>query len=118
MRRSPFSGVLASGAGEPLKLSHKEFGTLRFLIARAGEVVLRSELLEEVWDYQEYPTTRTVDNDVASLRVKIERDTAQPRHLLILLNTAANERTVVVRWKGQFAQYVLPAGAAATLHWS
>ena len=38
--------------------------------------------------------------------------------VLILLNTAANERTVVVRWNGQFVQYVLAAGAAATLHWT
>lgn len=72
----------ASKGGEPLKLTRKEFGTLRFLIARAGEVVSRSELLEEVWDYQEYPTTRTVDNHVASLRSKIERNAADPKHLL------------------------------------
>lgn len=72
----------ASKGGEPLKLTRKEFGTLRFLIARAGEVVSRSELLEEVWDYQEYPTTRTVDNHVASLRAKIERNAADPKHLL------------------------------------
>lgn len=72
----------ASRGGTPLKLTRKEFGTLRYLIARAGEVVTRGDLLEEVWDYQEYPTTRTVDNHVASLRAKIERDAAEPRHLL------------------------------------
>ena len=66
----------------PLKLTRKEFGTLRFLISRAGEVVSRHELLDEVWDYQEYPTTRTVDTHVASLRAKIETDPATPRHLL------------------------------------
>ena len=65
-----------------LRLTRKEFGTLRFLIARAGEVVSRHELLDEVWDYQEYPTTRTVDTHVASLRAKIETDPAAPRHLL------------------------------------
>jgi DNA-binding response OmpR family regulator len=72
----------ATKAGMVLKLSRKEFGTLRFLIARAGEVVSRSELLEEVWDYREYPTTRTVDNHIASLRAKIENDAARPVHLL------------------------------------
>ena len=72
----------AARAGDPLKLTRKEFGTLRYLIARAGEVVSRAELLDEVWDYQEYPTTRTVDNHVASLRAKIEPDAANPRHLL------------------------------------
>ena len=68
--------------GSPLKLTRKEFGTLRLLIGRAGEVVTRSELLEEVWEYREYPTTRTVDNHVASLRAKIEDDPGNPRHLL------------------------------------
>lgn len=72
----------ARKGGASLKLTRKEFGTLRFLISRAGEVVSRHELLEEVWDYQEYPTTRTVDTHVASLRAKIETDPASPRHLL------------------------------------
>ena len=65
-----------------LKLTRKEFGTLRLLVARAGEVVTRSDLLEEVWEYTNYPTTRTVDNHVASLRAKIESDASNPRHLL------------------------------------
>lgn len=72
----------ASKGGHELKLTRKEFGTLRFLIARSGEVVSRSELLEEVWDYREYPTTRTVDNHVASLRAKLETDSDRPRHLI------------------------------------
>lgn len=72
----------ASHGGKPLKLTRKEFGTLRYLVARAGEVVSRGDLLEEVWDYHEYPSTRTVDNHVASLRAKIERDATSPRHLV------------------------------------
>jgi DNA-binding response OmpR family regulator len=74
--------LTTKGSLAAVALTRKEFGTLRFLIARAGEVVSRSELLEEVWDYQEYPTTRTVDNHVASLRSKIERNAAHPKHLL------------------------------------
>jgi DNA-binding response OmpR family regulator len=66
----------------PLKLTRKEFGTLQLLAARAGEVVTRDELLNEVWDYHNYPTTRTVDNHIASLRAKIEENTAEPQHLL------------------------------------
>jgi DNA-binding response OmpR family regulator len=54
---------------------------LRMLSARAGEVVARDELLNEVWGYENYPSTRTVDNHVASLRAKIERDPAAPLHL-------------------------------------
>ncbi|MDO8502473.1 MAG: response regulator transcription factor [Gemmatimonadaceae bacterium] len=72
----------AQRSGTPLKLTRKEFGTLRLLVGRAGKVVTRSELLEEVWEYREYPTTRTVDNHVASLRAKIEDDPGNPRHLL------------------------------------
>ncbi|HEY2015394.1 MAG TPA: response regulator transcription factor [Bryobacteraceae bacterium] len=71
----------ASRAGKPLELTRKEFGVLRMLASRAGEVVAREELLNEVWGYENYPTTRTVDNHVASLRAKIERDAAAPLYL-------------------------------------
>lgn len=72
----------ATKAGRPLELTRKEFGLLRLLAARAGEVVTRDELLNEVWGYEATPTTRTVDNHVASLRAKLERDAAEPRHIL------------------------------------
>ena len=72
----------AQRGGATLKLTRKELGTLRLLMARAGEVVSRTELLEEVWDYANYPTTRTVDNHIASLRAKIEQDASSPKHLL------------------------------------
>jgi DNA-binding response OmpR family regulator len=65
-----------------LEMTRKEFGLLRLLAARAGEVVSRQELLNEVWGYENYPSTRTVDNHIASLRSKIEEDPAQPRRLL------------------------------------
>ena len=65
-----------------LEMTRKEFGLLRLLAARAGEVVSREELLNEVWGYENYPSTRTVDNHVASLRSKIEEDPAQPRRLM------------------------------------
>jgi DNA-binding response OmpR family regulator len=68
--------------GQPVEMTPKEFGVLRYLAARAGKVVRREELLEEVWGYENYPTTRTVDNHIASLRAKLEEDPAEPRHLL------------------------------------
>jgi DNA-binding response OmpR family regulator len=71
----------ARKAGQPLEMTRKEFGILRFLASRAGEVVSRDELLNEVWGYENYPTTRTVDNHIAGLRAKIEADPAEPRHL-------------------------------------
>ena len=64
-----------------LELTRKEFGMLRFLAARAGEVVSRDDLLNEGWGYESSPTTRTVDTHVATLRAKLEADPAKPRHL-------------------------------------
>jgi DNA-binding response OmpR family regulator len=65
-----------------LSLSPKEFGILRYLATRIGEVVSRDELLDEVWGYDLYPTTRTVDNHIAQLRAKIERNPAEPKYLI------------------------------------
>lgn len=60
-------------------LTRKEFGILRLLAARAGDVVTRDDLLNEVWGYESLPTTRTVDTHVASLRAKIVDDPDKPR---------------------------------------
>jgi len=77
-----FKSFEARRAGKALNMSRKEFGILRLLAARAGEVVTRDELLDEVWGYEQYPTTRTVDNHIALLRSKLEEDPSKPRHLL------------------------------------
>ena len=74
----------ARKAGQVLKLSRKEFGVLRLLAARIGKVVTRNELLDEVWGHECYPTTRTVDNHIASLRSKLEDDPSRPRHLVTI----------------------------------
>jgi DNA-binding response OmpR family regulator len=79
-----FKRFEASKGGEKLKMSRKEYGVLRLLAARAGEVLSRDDLLNEVWGYDQYPTTRTVDNHIASLRAKIEVDPAQPRRLITM----------------------------------
>jgi DNA-binding response OmpR family regulator len=67
--------------GRPIELTRKEFGLLRLLAARSGEPVTRDDLLNEVWGYDATPTTRTVDNHVASLRAKLEDNPSDPRHL-------------------------------------
>ena len=72
----------ASKKKNPLKLSTKELEVLRFLVQHEGEVVSRDMLLNEVWGYEQFPTTRTVDNYVLSLRKKIEDDPSHPRHIL------------------------------------
>lgn len=77
-----FERYEAARAGQPLQLSPKEYGILRLLAAREGTVVSRTELLSEVWGYESFPTTRTVDNHIASLRGKIGDDASRPRRLL------------------------------------
>ena len=72
----------ASRKGKALKLSAMEFRILKYFVQREGEVVTREMLLDDVWGYEEFPTTRTVDNYVLSLRKKIEGNPSKPKHLL------------------------------------
>jgi DNA-binding response OmpR family regulator len=74
----------ATKGGRPIELTRREYGVLRFLAARSGEVVGRDELLEEVWGSKDYITIRTVDNHLASLRAKLEDKASNPRHLLTM----------------------------------
>ena len=76
-----FRRYAATKGGQPLEMTRKEYGILHSLAARSGEVVTREELLNEVWGYDTYPTTRTVDNHIASLRAKLEFDPAEPQRL-------------------------------------
>lgn len=70
--------------GAVLEMTRKEFGVLRLLVSRAGDVLTRDDLLNEVWGYEATPTTRTVDNHVASLRAKLESNPSEPVHLLTI----------------------------------
>lgn len=65
-----------------VKLLAKEFAIMKYLIEREGEVVHRHDLLDEVWGYEAFPTTRTVDNQILSLRKKLEENPSNPKHLL------------------------------------
>ena len=77
-----FDSYQAHRDGDPVHLSPKAFGILRLLWEREGKAVTRSEILQQVWGYDVYPTTRTVDNHVAELRAGLEADPAAPRHIL------------------------------------
>jgi DNA-binding response OmpR family regulator len=72
--------IVKSGVETPL--SEKELGILRLLATHPGQVVSREQFLDVVWGYHAYPSTRTVDNFIAALRIKLEDDPANPRHLV------------------------------------
>src|SRR5579863_4241205 len=66
--------------GEVIILTAQEFKTFQFLVQNADRVISRDELLNEVWGYQNYPSTRTVDNHILKLRQKLEKDPSSPVH--------------------------------------
>ena len=67
-----------------IKLSAMEFKVMHYFVQREGEVIERNQLLNEVWGYENYPSTRTVDNFILNLRKKIEDDHTNPKHLLTI----------------------------------
>ncbi len=76
-----FRRYVARRKGQNVEMTSKEFDILRLLVARSGEVVTRDDLLNEVWGYESYPVSRTVDNHMVSLRAKLESDPAHPRYI-------------------------------------
>ena len=66
--------------GELVQLTSQEFKVLKFMIQNAERVLSREELLNHVWGYKNYPSTRTVDNHILRLRQKLEKDPANPLH--------------------------------------
>jgi DNA-binding response OmpR family regulator len=67
-----------------IPLTKKEFRTLEFMIKNAQRPISRNELLNQVWGYECYPCTRTVDNHILRLRQKLENDPANPAHLVTM----------------------------------
>jgi DNA-binding response OmpR family regulator len=66
--------------GNLVQLTSQEFKVLKFMIQNAERVLSREELLNHVWGYRNYPSTRTVDNHILRLRQKVEKDPANPVH--------------------------------------
>jgi DNA-binding response OmpR family regulator len=66
--------------GKVTALTAQEFKTLKFMVQNPERVITRDELLNEVWGYHNYPSTRTVDNHILKLRQKLEKDPANPVH--------------------------------------
>ena len=79
-----FEKMIAKRAATPVVLTSHEFKLLRFFTENPERVLSREVLLNEVWGYNSYPTTRTVDNQILKLRQKLEPDPANPKHLLTI----------------------------------
>jgi DNA-binding response OmpR family regulator len=75
-----FSTMEIHRNGRPVVLTCKAFKTLAYLIKNPRRVISRDELLNEVWGYENYPCTRTVDNQILKLRKKLETEPAHPKH--------------------------------------
>jgi DNA-binding response OmpR family regulator len=67
--------------GEKVVFSARELAMLRLMASRRGETITRETFLDEVWEYNAWPTTRTVDNFILTLRAKVEPDAEEPRFI-------------------------------------
>ena len=79
-----FTKMTVRRNGSPIILTAHEFKLLKFFAENPERVLTREALLNEVWGYNSYPTTRTVDNQILKLRQKLEPDPARPKHLLTI----------------------------------
>jgi two-component system alkaline phosphatase synthesis response regulator PhoP len=74
-------------SGQVVDISSKEFELLKYFIVHSGETLTRDRLLEDVWGYDNYPTTRTVDTHLVRLRQKLEPNPDQPQYFLTVHGT-------------------------------
>jgi DNA-binding response OmpR family regulator len=68
--------------GKEQELTSLETDILKYFVIHRGEVVSRNDLLDKIWGYESYPTTRTIDNHILKIRKKIEVDPSHPRYIL------------------------------------
>jgi DNA-binding response OmpR family regulator len=73
--------------GKLLDFSSKEFELLKYFLLHPGQTLSRDQLLEEVWGYEHFPTTRTVDAHIVRLRQKVEPKPEEPRFILTVHGT-------------------------------
>ena len=76
-----------SRRGKSLDFSSNEFDLLKYFLCHPGETLSRDRLLEEVWGYDKFPTTRTVDAYIVRLRQKLEPKPEEPRFILTVHGT-------------------------------
>jgi len=76
-----FSHFKVRRKGKEVDLTSLEVEILKYFIAHRSEVVTREALLDKIWGYERFPTTRTIDNHILKLRKKIEEDPAHPKYI-------------------------------------
>jgi DNA-binding response OmpR family regulator len=79
-----FTSMETTRSGKRILLTAQEFKLLKFFAGSPNRVISREKLLNEVWGYENYPSTRTVDNHVLRLRQKLEPDPGSPRYFLTM----------------------------------
>jgi DNA-binding response OmpR family regulator len=79
-----FTSMVGTSGSRPLSFTAQEFKLLKYFANSPCRVISREELLNEVWGYENYPSTRTVDNHVLRLRQKLEPEPANPRYFLTM----------------------------------
>ncbi len=80
--RLDFVRYIATRKGQPLHLTGKEFALVRYLAAHPGVPIRRDLLIDRIWGEDVYPTNRTVDTHILSIRNKLEPDPSRPRYFL------------------------------------
>ncbi|MBN2491721.1 MAG: response regulator transcription factor [Planctomycetes bacterium] len=77
-----FLNYQATKGGEPLALTPREFKILKLFVENRGRVISRNELLDKIWGYTIFPTTRTVDNHIVRIRKQIEANPSTPQYIV------------------------------------
>ncbi|MFN7921827.1 MAG: response regulator transcription factor [Bryobacteraceae bacterium] len=81
-----FGKMEVTRAGAPVVLAPQEFKMLKYFTQNPERVISRDQMLSEVWGYNSYPSTRTVDSHILTLRQKLEKDPANPVHFITIYN--------------------------------
>lgn len=79
-----FKRYRATKEGNPVNLTPREVEMMKLFIQKRGETISRNQFLDEIWGYDRYPTTRTVDTHIAKLRKKLEQDPQSPRFIITI----------------------------------
>jgi DNA-binding response OmpR family regulator len=77
-----FLNYQATRGDKPLTLTPREFKILRLFVENRGRVISRNELLDKIWGYTIFPTTRTVDNHIVRIRKQIEPNPSTPQYII------------------------------------